>query len=163
MNIHEKILEFLMLYKPEEFSFYRETYTVQEGFPFADWYFNTNRAEVDTINVIPISGVKYIEEWIGGGGICTYDFAINIFKATGEIPCVDVSKCENMINLYEVQEFMNWIEEQDAKGNYPALGEGYFVQKLEVLQDIPQLTAQYENLTKITFTARITYMKEEEY
>jgi hypothetical protein len=144
-NIHEQILNWLVSYKP-----------------LADWYFNINKAEEDTINVIPISGEQFTEKWIDGGGLCQYDFAINIFKSLGEMPHTTTRPDENVNDLFDVQQFMIWLREQESAHNYPDLGTDKTVQELIVLQNFPSTAGEDASIAKMTFPGRIIYIKEGE-
>jgi hypothetical protein len=149
MNIHEKLLEFLRQYKP-----------------LAAWFFNVNKAEHDTINVIPVSGEKnWLEQWIDGSGIGYLDFHVNIFKTLSDVPIADDDSgaqlpIQNAEDLFDVQQLMDWINQQNEGGNFPDLGDSYEVQKLEALTNIPNPAMTDGTLIKLSFPGRITFYKE---
>jgi hypothetical protein len=147
-NIHEAMMAFFIQYAPE-----------------AEWYYNLNKAETGTINVIPMSGEQWMEQWIDGSGIGYLDFTINIFKTLAGIPVTDdgaggLLPIQNAEDMMSVQAFMDWIDEQERLENYPNLGDKYTVQKLETLTNIPNPAMTDGTLIKLSFPARVTYYME---
>ncbi|HPF55367.1 MAG TPA: hypothetical protein PLV03_02390 [Clostridiales bacterium] len=142
INIHLKILEWLM------------TYT-----PLKDWYFNFNNARIDAVSVVPVGMPRLSEEWIDGGGIVYYDFIINVFKPLDKTPHFLTRRNANATALFDVQAFMDWITEKDATGDYPVIG--YDVESIEVLQNIPSTAGQDDKLYLLSFPGRMKYIKED--
>ena len=85
-----------------------------------------------------------------------YTFAITVFKSLS----ADVAE-ENKENLKAVQEFMDWIDEQENEKNYPHF-ENAIVRKIENLQNAPQMSGYDEknNLAKYMFQCKVTYKEK---
>lgn len=147
-NIHEAMMAFFFQYAPDE-----------------EWYYNFNKAENGTINVIPMDGEKWVEQWIDGSGIGYLDFTINIFKTLSSVPIAQgddgsLLPVQNAEDMMYVQAFMEWIDEQEKLENYPDLGDKYTVQKLETLTNIPNPAMTDGTLVKLSFPARVIYYME---
>lgn len=61
------------------------------------------------------------------------------------------------------QEFMDWIEEQNRKKNYPDFGKQCQIKKIENLQNMPNLaTVDWKNaLAQYQIPCRVVYFEKE--
>lgn len=105
---------------------------------------------------VPVVNDAVISTDILGNKTKAYTFAITVFKSLS----ADVAE-ENKENLKAVQEFMDWIEEQENKKNYPHF-ENAIVRKIENLQNAPQMSGYDEknNLAKYMFQCKVTYKEK---
>ena len=57
------------------------------------------------------------------------------------------------------QAFMDWVEAQEKEGNYPDFGEGCEMERIEVLQNMPNLASvnAEEGVARYMIQGRITY------
>ena len=83
-----------------------------------------------------------------------YGFSIIIVKA--------YSSGQDDLNLEAMnfaQAFMDWLEDQDRQKNYPDFGEKCRIQKMENLQNMPNLSGvnYQEGLARYMIQARIVY------
>lgn len=69
----------------------------------------------------------------------------------------------NMQAMKVGQEFMDWIEEQNRKKNYPDFGEQCQIKKIENLQNMPNLaTVDWKNaLAQYQIPCRVVYFEKE--
>ena len=143
-NIHTALAEFLMTYQP-----------------LADWYFNYNEISDKSFNIIPIAGEVYDVEFIEGGGICHYDFAINVFRTIPKAKLLSKKRNQSTEILFDAQNFMLWLDEQNEAGNLPDFGDGIEATEIENLQNMPENAGEdaRAGMYKLTFPARIKYLR----
>lgn len=114
-------------------------------------YFNTATNAIGNISV----QTEYSDEWeeqdITGHGTKRYDFAI-IFMT----PQVQGTSYTNVAEMDGVQEFMDWIREQDEQKNFPDFG-ACEVFSIENLQNMPNLATSNESVAKYMFQCRVRY------
>ena len=69
----------------------------------------------------------------------------------------------NMQAMNLAQNFMDWIEEQNRKRNFPDFGRRCQVKKIENLQNMPNLaTVDWENMTaQYVIPCRVLYFEKE--
>lgn len=69
---------------------------------------------------------------------------------------------QNIEQIQLVQEFLNWINEQGEKGNFPDFGRGCTVQSMGTPEgaDVPSVAGVSEDVALYAFTFEITYLEE---
>lgn len=117
--------------------------------------FNFSPETADSVAIIPQYSDRNIREYINGDKQRQYSFAFVIVRVYSTEP-VDLLNMEAM-ELGET--FMEWVEEQDKNRNYPDLGENCKVEKMEILQDMPNLATvnAEEGLARYMIQGRIVY------
>lgn len=117
--------------------------------------FNYSPETADSVAIIPQYSDRNIREYINGDKQRQYSFAFVIVRVYSTEP-VDLLNMEAM-ELGET--FMEWVEEQDKNRNYPDLGENCKVEKMEILQDMPNLATvnAEEGLARYMIQGRIVY------
>ena len=123
--------------------------------------FNYSPETADSVAIIPQYSDRNIREYINGDKQRQYSFAFVIVRVYSTEP-VDLLNMEAM----ELGEsFMEWVEEQDKNGNYPDFGENCKVEKMEILQDMPNLATvnAEEGLARYMIQGRILYREYAEY
>lgn len=115
--------------------------------------FNYSPEEADSVALIPQYSERQIREYITGERQMQYSFAFVIVRCYSTEPLDAL----NMEAMELGQAFMDWIEEQDREGNYPDLGPGCEVEKMEVLQDMPNLASVNEDTARYMIQGRIIY------
>lgn len=138
-NIHKAIHDYFSQYPPLNYLF-----------------FNVNNVEDGSASIIPISGEMFTIVYIDGSGECYYDYAINVFKSVSH----EQYSNENTDDLFDVQQFMEWVQERINNKDVPDLGKNYTVTRMALLQNIPTTAGEDENLVKIFFQGRIEYSKK---
>ena len=127
---------------PAYYSFDESKQLITES-QFTTYGFNSNTQQ-DNYKFNFFSPLK----WVGS-------FAFVIVRVYSTEP-VDLLNMEAM----ELGEsFMEWVEEQDKNGNYPDFGENCKVEKMEILQDMPNLATvnAEEGLARYMIQGRIVY------
>lgn len=68
---------------------------------------------------------------------------------------------QNIEQIQLVQEFLNWINEQGEKGNFPDFGEGCAVQSMSTPEgaDVPSVIGISEDGALYAFPFEITYLE----
>lgn len=117
--------------------------------------FNYSPETADSVAIIPQYSDRNIREYINGDKQRQYSFAFVIVRVYSTEP-VDLLNMEAM-ELGET--FMEWVEEQNKNRNYPDLGENCKVEKMEILQDMPNLATvnAEEGLARYMIQGRIVY------
>lgn len=108
--------------------------------------------------IIPQYSDRNLREYITGDKQRAYSFAFIIVRLYSTEP-LDVLNMEAM-NLG--QSFMDWIEEQDRNRNYPDFGSSCEIEKMEVLQNMPNLASvnAEEGTARYMIQGRILYREK---
>ena len=118
-------------------------------------YFNFS--DVQTGNtVIATSPGRTIKTYADGSKMMAYDFAMIQYL---NLNTVDVNSEENAETMFDAEQLMEWIEEQDRIKNYPVFRNG-FVTKVENLQTVPTVAGMDDTRAKYLFSCRITYLQK---
>ena len=119
--------------------------------------FDYLQAKNGSCSLSPLNSGKTIKTYVDGTAIKEYRFAIQVM--------LQLSSAEddlNTQNMFTLRKWQDWIEEQEAQGNYPDFGEKCSGYKLENINEGPALVMKYENdLAKYNFHAKLTYMEGE--
>lgn len=90
------------------------------------------------------------KEYVDGSVLHKVIFTVFDFKSIGFNALIaDLSKNENIETLLEVQDFIDWIAEQERLQNYPDFGVNYKVEKLESTYLSPSTPAFNNNTPEI--------------
>ena len=121
--------------------------------------FNFSPESPDKISLITNYSDKVIKNYITGDKQKEYGFSIIIIKP--------YSSEEDDLNLEAMnfaQAFMDWLDEQNEKREYPDFGKNCTVEKIENLQNMPNLSGvNYEaGLARYMIQARIIYTETAE-
>ncbi|MFR4986981.1 MAG: hypothetical protein ACLUCH_06255 [Lachnospirales bacterium] len=116
-------------------------------------YFNTSLEELNHTSVNTITS-DYFEQKYLRGGIKNYDFAIT-FIGQYDTGTSDV----NVNQIFDLEKFMLWIDEQNKNKNFPEFEDGEVI-SIENLQNEPSFSGINEtgNLAKYMFQIRIKYL-----
>ena len=116
--------------------------------------FNFSPESPDSFTLLTNYSDKVIKKFVKGDARKAYGFTILIIKnysTSGD----DLNlECMNF-----AQEFMDWIETQNEKRIYPDFGENNEIEKIEVLQNMPNLAGvnAEEGLAKYMIQGRVLY------
>lgn len=137
-NKHKIVLEWL------------STYSELEQYLF----FNATREELNNASMNTVVSDTWETRYIRDKGIKNYDFAVTMMKYY-----YDGTNENNTEELFDVQKFMIWIEEQNKIKNFPIFEEGEVI-SVENLQNIPDLAgiSEDEILVKYMFQIRLKYI-----
>lgn len=116
-------------------------------------YFNTSLEELNHTSVNTITS-DYFEQKYLRGGIKNYDFAIT-FIGQYDTGTSDI----NINQIFDLEKFMLWIDEQNKNKNFPEFEDGEVI-SIENLQNEPSFSGINEtgNLAKYMFQIRIKYL-----
>lgn len=117
--------------------------------------FNYSPETADSVAILPQYNDRNIRTYINGDQQRQYAFAFIIVRLYSSDP-LDLLNTEAM----ELgQAFMDWIEEQDRAKNYPDFGENCEIERIEVLQDMPNLASvnAEEGVARYMIQGRIVY------
>lgn len=140
INKHEKVLDYLRQY------------------PESPMFFNINVYEDNNISVNTVANENIVKEYIDGTKEKQYDFAMVFINSFSAVPYSN----ENTEYIFNAEQFMEWIDEQEQLKNYPDFGENCFNYHISNLQNMPAIAEQSEELTKYMFQIRITYTEQKE-
>ena len=118
--------------------------------------FNSITEFVNDTGLIPVSSESVIESYTDGSSKREYIFAI------AQMRVYDEGTSEtNIISLFDMQKFMDWIIEQGNAGSFPDFGSDCFIESIEALQNMPDLSGHNEQMVaKYMFQCRIIYYQE---
>lgn len=121
--------------------------------------FNGGKATAGAVQLETVEGQRVISQDICGNQRIEYSFLIISYMNYSTVP---YSK-QNVENMMKVQDFMNWITEQNIARNYPDF-EGVTIEKMENAMNIPDVSGYdpKERLAKYMFGVKIIFEKEQE-
>ena len=104
-------------------------------------------------SISPVSGEAWVKRYVRNSGVKRYQFAVQVMLAAS-----DSTDSTNTDNMYLLDMWREWIEDQENAGNYPDFGERCSSYELSNLSNMPQLAQRYESgFAKYTFYAQIQY------
>ncbi len=120
--------------------------------------FNFSPESPNSISLLTNYSDKVRKKCITGDALKEYGFSIIIVK--------EYSSESDDLNLEAMnfaQTFMEWLEEQNEKKEYPDFGENCTIEKMENLQNMPNLSGvNYEaGLARYMIQVRIIYTENE--
>ena len=83
--------------------------------------------------------VSLHKPFVDGSVAKRYTFSIDSFKSVANIPVIQGHSDENLSDLQEVQEVLDWINEQDDLQKFPDFGSDCIVEKMTTLTTKPEL------------------------
>ena len=116
--------------------------------------FNFSPESEDSISLITNYSDKVKKKYITGDVLKEYGFTIVIVKS--------YSSCQDDLNLEAMnfaQAFMDWLDQQNESKDFPDFGEDCAVQKMENLQNMPNLSGvnQDGTMARYMIQARVIY------
>lgn len=124
--------------------------------PLNGWiYFNSNIMEDGSVSILPLESEKALTGFNDGAKEVQFLFAIAMIKNyDNEMSTVNADAME------EADDFIEWIEEQNAVENFPDLGENKIVIEVTPLDSVPSTSVDPEqNIAKIQFNCSITFLE----
>ena len=119
-------------------------------------YFNFSDTGNGNVVVATNSGNYVLKRYTDGSSMRAYDFALIQYKP---LNTVDVNSNENAEIMFDAEQLMKWIDEQEEKKNYPFFP-GCVVTKIENLQNMPSVAGMNDTEAKYLFSCRITYLQK---
>ena len=120
--------------------------------------FNFSPESRDSFALVTNYSGKIISEYVNGDKKKAYGFAIVILKSYS----TDGDDL-NLQFMNFVQQFMEWLEEQDSQKNYPAFPDNCKIEKMEVLQNMRILAGfkKEGGLARYLVQCQISYIELE--
>lgn len=120
--------------------------------------FNVSPGEEGNISFLTNYSDKIRKKYIRVGSEKEYGFTIVITRTFS-----DGTDDLNLDAMNFAQEFMDWIDEQDKKKNYPDFGNKCQIKKIENLQNMPNLASvDWENMiAQYMLQCRVIYFEKE--
>lgn len=120
-------------------------------------FFNFGQVEDNTHQLtISADDIELHKPYIDGSVEKRYTCVIDSFKSVACIPVVDSNTDENIEDYKEVQDLLDWVNEQGDNGNYPDFGSDCIIDKMEVLTPKPLLAGIESSLNPPVAIYRIT-------
>lgn len=120
--------------------------------------FNVSPGNEGNISFLTNYSDKIQKKYIRVGSEKEYGFTVVITRTFSE-----ETDDLNLDAMNFAQGFMDWIDEQDKKKNYPDFGEKCQVKKIENLQNMPNLASvDWENMiAQYMLQCRVIYFEKE--
>lgn len=138
MNKHEAMFNYISQYK---------------AFPLT---FNYSEEANGNTSLITVYSDSEIKRYLSGSQK-EYIFAI---KQTKPYHAGAAVPSGNTQAMYDVQRFMDWIDEQQQLRNYPDFGEDCKVQSIENLQNMPAIAETDHHNVQYMFQCRVVYYEQ---
>lgn len=128
--------------------------------PLNNWiYFNATPVDVGTVAMNSVAGESVIKEFVTGRKLKRLTFAVDMITNYDALTTSSI----NLEAMDEVLNFQNWIIEQHQAKNYPLLEDKMYVDKIDVLNNIPTLLIDaQQHLAKYQFQVSVDYYDESE-
>lgn len=116
-------------------------------------FFNSMVDQIGNTSVQTVSGETWEKKYVRGHGIKQWDFAV-VKIAQADTGTSDINADETQA----VQDFMDWIDAQNAVGNFPDFSPGK-VLSIQNLQNMPNFAGidNNEGTAKYMFQCRVRY------
>lgn len=116
-------------------------------------FFNSMVDQIGNTAVQTVSGETWEKKYVRGHGIKQWDFAV-VKIAQADTGTSDINADETQA----VQDFMDWIDEQNEIGNFPDFSPGK-VLSIQNLQNMPNFAGinNNEGTAKYMFQCRVRY------
>lgn len=128
-------------------------------------YFNFINAKNDNKQIVTMANDKAInQQYIDGSIRKRYTFTIINFKSVTFIPIPkqEGMSNENVTDMLNVQEIIDWISEQSELRNYPNFGENCIIEDIRTTTDNPNLNGVDNSLVpalaKYSISIQIDYL-----
>lgn len=143
MNLYEQISNWIIEYQP-----------------LNNWiYFNATPVNPGAVSMNSVAGDRVVRKFIDGSKQKEIIFAIVMISQYDPTGTSSV----NLDAMNEVNNFSEWIDEQMVNKNFPEFKETDFIEKIEVLSNVPSMLVDtQQGLAKYQFQVKITYKDESE-
>lgn len=126
-------------------------------------YFNFTQAEDNNKQIITLANEKSLQKrYVDGTVSKQYTFTIIDFKAMTPKPIVEGKTDENVDDMFQVQELIDWVTSQNDLKNYPNFGDSCEIDEMRALTDNPNLNGIDSNispaLAKYSVSIQIDYL-----
>ncbi len=131
-----------------------KTYTDINNNPL---FFNFGDVENNAHQVnVSYNDASLNRKYIDGSELRRYTVYIDSFKSVSTTPVISGYSAENIEDMQEVQDLLDWIIEQADNRNYPDFGSDYIIDSMTTLSTEPQLIGIDSTLNPPIAVYRIT-------
>lgn len=115
------------------------TYT---GMATSPIFVNFMNAKDDDVQFLTSSNEKALDrKFVDGSVMKQYTFSLMITKSITDMPiATDIMTNENIEDIAELQQFMDWVNEQGELQNFPNFGETCIIEEMHTVAENPDLT-----------------------
>ena len=121
-------------------------------------FFNFGEIGDNSSTIVPVPSDAVIKTDICGNKVRNYIFGVSVYKTLDSIIPFGV---DNLNAFGEVGEFMQWVDEQNRKANFPDFGEMCVIDEVKCIENNPT-TSKAGEIAKYFFQVKITYTETEE-
>lgn len=126
-------------------------------------FFNAIQAKDNNKEIITIANERNLHKpFIDGSVEKRYSFTICDFRSISFNPLVAQLNNENVSDMLDVQNIIDWIDEQNDIKNFPDFGNDCLVEEIKTVTDNPNLNGVDNALTpalaKYSFSVQIDYI-----
>lgn len=126
-------------------------------------YFNFTKADDNNKQILTLANEKNLnKQYIDGSVLKRYTFSIIDFKSMTPKPIVEGKTDENVDDMLQVQEIIDWVTEQADLHNYPDFGTECLIDDMRALSENPNLNGVDSNvapaLAKYSVSIQIDYL-----
>ena len=128
-------------------------------------FFNFIEAKNNNKQIVTVSQETTVQKpFIDGSVLKQFTFTIVDYKSVAYQAIVKIAgySNENVEEMLEVQDIIDWITEQDEIRHFPNFGSDCLVEKIEALTDTPRLNGVDATaspvLAKYSISIRVTYL-----
>ena len=104
--------------------------------------FNFGTVTSQSKHLIPTASDYVFKRDIFGNAVRYYDFAITAFN---DIDDITDDGAENLVDFNQMQNFIDWIAEQNSKRDFPSFGDNCEVEEIRNLQNARAAAASLPN------------------
>ena len=126
-------------------------------------YFNFIKAEDDNKQILTLANEKILnKQYIDGSVLKRYTFSIIDFKSMTARPITTGKTDENVDDMLQVQEIIDWVTERADLHTYPDFGDACEIDDMRALTENPTLNGVDSNvapaLAKYSVSIQIDYL-----
>lgn len=120
-------------------------------------FFNFGNVENDAYQVnVSYNDVSLNQKYIDGSELRRYTILIDSFKSVSNTPVLSGNNAENLDDMQEAQDLLDWINTQAKAKNYPDFGADCIIDDMSVATTEPQLVVIDTTLNPPIAVYRIT-------
>jgi len=132
-------------------------------------FFNFINAKEDNKQLITVANDKALNKpFIDGSVLKRYTLTIIDYKSIAyqAIPKLPGYTDENVEEMFDVQQIMDWVNAQDKAKNFPDFGKDCVVESIETVTDNPNLNGVDSSISpaqaKYSFSIQVKYLDNTE-
>lgn len=121
-------------------------------------YYNFGSSVPNSSVFLPNASDRIVKRDIFGTMTKHYDFAVTSFVTVD----TTLHTIDNLVNYTALQDFIDWVEEQNKLRNFPVLDDNCTVKTVLPLQNMPTNAGATTSIAKFMVQCRVVYLEMEE-